>query len=348
MSLIELLLGRRLANEEQSERKIGVLAGVPALGLDGLASSAYGPEAMLVILLPLGAAGLRYVGPITVVILALLTLLYLSYRQTISAYPGGGGSYTVAKENLGSHAGLWAAAALMMDYVLNVAVAISAGVAALVSAFPELHRYTLPLCLATLALIALVNLRGTLESGWTFALPTYLFIGSFVVVLATGIARAVAGGGHPRPVIPPPALPAAAQVASLWLLMHAFASGCTAMTGVEAVSNGIAAFREPATENAKRTLTVIVGTLAALLGGIAYLCRAYGIGALDQSRPGYQSVLSQLVAAVFGRGMFYYVAITSLLSVLCLSANTSFVDFPRLCRLVAADGFLPHAFTIVG
>ena len=348
MSLIELLLGRRLANEEQSERKIGVLAGVPALGLDGLASSAYGPEAMLVILLPLGAAGLRYVGPITVVILALLTLLYLSYRQTISAYPGGGGSYTVAKENLGIHAGLWAAAALMMDYVLNVAVAISAGVAALVSAFPELHRYTLPLCLATLALIALVNLRGTLESGWTFALPTYLFIGSFVVVLATGIARAVAGGGHPRPVIPPPALPAATQAVSLWLLMHAFASGCTAMTGVEAVSNGIAAFREPATENAKRTLTVIVGTLAALLGGIAYLCRAYGIGALDQSRPGYQSVLSQLVAAVFGRGMFYYVAITSLLSVLCLSANTSFVDFPRLCRLVAADGFLPHAFTIVG
>src|SRR5512135_1202186 len=166
MSLIDLLLGRRLATEEQSERKFGVLAGVPALGLDGLASSAYGPEAMLVVLLPLGAAGLRYVGPITVVILALLALLYLSYRQTISAYPGGGGSYTVAKENLGIHAGLWAAAALMMDYVLNVAVAISAGVAALVSAVPDLHRYTLPLCLATLALIALVNLRGTLESGW--------------------------------------------------------------------------------------------------------------------------------------------------------------------------------------
>ncbi len=348
MSLIDLLLGRRLATEEQSERKIGVLAGVPALGLDGLASSAYGPEAMLVVLLPLGAAGLRYVGPITAVILALLALLFLSYRQTIAAYPGGGGSYTVAKENLGIHAGLWAAAALMMDYVLNVAVAISAGVAALVSAFPDLHRYTLPLCLATLALIALVNLRGTLESGWAFALPTYLFIGSFVVVLATGIAGAVADGGHPRPVMPPPALPAATQVASLWLLMHAFASGCTAMTGVEAVSNGIAAFREPATENAKRTLTVIVGTLAALLGGIAYLCRAYGIGAMDQSRPGYRSVLSQLVAAVFGQGMFYYVAITSLLAVLCLSANTSFVGFPRLCRLVAADGFLPHAFTIVG
>ncbi|HMB03820.1 MAG TPA: APC family permease, partial [Isosphaeraceae bacterium] len=348
MFLVRLLLGRRLATSEQAEQKLGVLAGVPALGLDGLASSAYGPEALLVVLIPLGAAGLRYVGPITLVILVLLTLLYFSYRQTIAAYPGGGGSYTVAKENLGTNAGLWAAAALMIDYVLNVAVAISAGIAALVSAFPDLHNYTLPLCLATLVLIALVNLRGTVESGWAFALPTYLFIGSFLVVLAVGIGKAVLGGGHPRPTIPPPALPSATAAVSLWLLMHAFASGCTAMTGVEAVSNGIGAFREPAVANARRTLTAIVGTLGLLLGGIAYLCHAYGIGAMDQSRPGYQSVLSQLVAAVFGRGIFYYVSIGSLLAVLCLSANTSFVDFPRLCRLIALDGFLPRAFTTVG
>jgi amino acid transporter len=348
MSLVRLLLGRRLATSEQPEHKIGVLAGVPALGLDGLASSAYGPEALLVVLIPLGAAGLRYVGPITLVILVLLTILYFSYRQTIAAYPGGGGSYTVAKENLGTNASLWAAAALMIDYVLNVAVAISAGIAALVSAFPALHKYTLPLCLATLVLIALVNLRGTVESGWAFALPTYLFIGSFVVVLAVGIGKAILGRGHPHPLIPPPALPSATAAVSLWLLMHSFASGCTAMTGVEAVSNGISAFREPAVPNARRTLTVIVGTLGLLLGGIAYLCHAYGIGAMDQSRPGYQSVLSQLVAAVFGRGLFYYVSIGSLLAVLCLSANTSFVDFPRLSRLIALDGFLPHAFTIVG
>lgn len=348
MFLVRLLLGRRLATSEQAEQKLGVLAGVPALGLDGLASSAYGPEALLVVLIPLGAAGLRYVGPITLVILVLLTLLYFSYRQTIAAYPGGGGSYTVAKENLGTNAGLWAAAALMIDYVLNVAVAISAGIAALVSAFPDLHNYTLPLCLATLVLIALVNLRGTVESGWAFALPTYLFIGSFLVVLAVGIGKAVLGGGHPHPTIPPPALPSATAAVSLWLLMHAFASGCTAMTGVEAVSNGIGAFREPAVANARRTLTAIVGTLGLLLGGIAYLCHDYGIGAMDQSRPGYQSVLSQLVAAVFGRGIFYYVSIGSLLAVLCLSANTSFVDFPRLCRLIALDGFLPRAFTTVG
>jgi amino acid transporter len=348
MRLLDLLLGRRLATREQSERKIGVIAGVPALGLDGLASSAYGPEALLTVLIPLGAAGLRYVGPLTLLTLALLAILYASYRQTIGAYPGGGGSYTVAKENLGTNPGLWAAAALMIDYVLNVAVAISAGIAALVSAFPALHRYTLLLCLVTLAVITLVNLRGTKESGWAFALPTYTFLGCFAVVLAAGVGKAILAGGHPRPVVPPHALPAAAGAAGVWLLMHAFASGCTAMTGVEAVSNGITAFREPAVDNARRTLTVIVASLGVLLGGIAYLCHAYGIGAMDQSRPGYQSVLSQLVGAVFGRGVFYYVAIGSLLTVLCLSANTSFVDFPRLCRLLAADGFLPHAFAAVG
>ena len=348
MALMDLLLGRQLSNSEQSGRKIGVIAGVPALGLDGLASSAYGPEALLTVLIPLGAVGLHYVGPIILVILALLTLLYLSYRQTIAAYPGGGGSYTVAKENLGTGAGLWAAAALLIDYVLNVAVAISAGIAALVSAFPGLHKYTLVLCLATLAVIALMNLRGTSEAGWAFAPPTYLFIGSFLVVLAVGIGKAILAGGHPRPVVAPHAMPAAAGAVSLWLLMHSFASGCTAMTGVEAVSNGITAFREPAVANARRTLTVIVGTLGVLLGGIAYLCRAYQIGAMDQNRPGYQSVLSQLAAAVFGRGVFYYVAIGSLLAVLCLSANTSFVDFPRLCRMIAKDKFLPDAFAIVG
>jgi amino acid transporter len=172
MQLLNLLLGRSLATREQSEQKIGVVAGVAALGLDGLSSAAYGPEALLAILIPLGAAGLRYLGPVTLVIVGLLTVLYFSYRQTIAAYPGGGGSYTVAKANLGTTAGLWAAAALMVDYILNVAVGISAGIAALVSACPTLHRYTLVLCLATLLLLTLVNLRGTVESGWAFVLPT--------------------------------------------------------------------------------------------------------------------------------------------------------------------------------
>jgi amino acid transporter len=347
MSALDFLFGRRLASSEQGGRKIGVFAGLPALGLDGLSSSAYGPEAALTILLPLAAAGLNYILPITGVILALLAMLYLSYRQTIAAYPVNGGSYTVARENLGTWASLFAAAALMIDYVLTVAVGISAGVAALVSAAPHLHKYTLPLCLGILGLITLLNLRGTGEAGAAFAVPTYLFIASMFVVIGLGVAKALASAGHPRPLAAPPALPAAAASVGLWILLRSFASGCTAMTGVEAVSNGVGAFKDPPVKNAHRTLTLIVGILAILLGGIAYLCHAYQIGATDQNQGGYQSVLSQLVGAVVGRGWFYYVTMGSVLVVLCLSANTSFVDFPRLCRLIAKDDFLPRAFAAI-
>ena len=348
MSLISLLLGRKLASDEQTSRKIGVFSGLPALGLDGLSSAAYGPEAALAILLPLGAAGLIYIGPITLVILALLTILYISYRQTIAAYPVNGGSYTVARENLGTWASLLAASALMIDYILTVAVGISAGVAALVSAFPSLQKYTVVVCLIVLALITAVNLRGTAEAGVAFALPTYLFIGSMVTVLAIGVVRALLSHGHPAPVVPPSPVPAATATAGLWLLLRSFASGCTAMTGVEAVSNGVSAFKEPRVKNAHRTLTAIVGILAILLGAIAYLAHSYNIAAMDQNNPGYQSVLSQLVAAVVGRGWFYYLTIASILAVLCLSANTSFVDFPRLCHLIAKDDFLPCYFAAIG
>jgi len=348
MAILDKLLGKPLASSEEEEQKIGVAAGVPILGLDGLSSSAYGPEAALTILLPLGTVGLAFIGPIIVVILTLLTILYFSYRQTITAYPGGGGSYTVAKENLGVRAGLLAAAALMLDYILNVAVGISAGIGALVSAVPVLHPYTLTLCLITLAIITLVNLRGVRESGVVFGLPTYLFVGSLLVVLGIGVVRTVVQGAHPTPVVPPAPLPAGVAAASVWLLLRSFASGCTAMTGVEAVSNGVSAFAQPAVKNAHRTLTVIVLTLAVLLAGIAYLSRAYGIGAMDQEQEGYQSVISQLVSAVVGRGLFYYLTIASVLAVLALSANTSFAGFPRLCRLIADDNFLPHAFTALG
>src|SRR3954468_4415646 len=209
MSVMGWIVGRPLASNEQEETKIGPVAGVPAMGLDGITSSAYGPEAALTILLPLGAAGLNYIGPITLVILVLLGMLYFSYRQTIAAYPVNGGSYTVAKENLGVWPGLIAAAALMIDYVLNVAVGISAGVAALVSAAPTLHSYTLPLCLAVLVIITLMNLRGTGEAGLAFAVPTYLFIACTGVVLVLGIFKTINSGGHPQPLVPPPALPGA-------------------------------------------------------------------------------------------------------------------------------------------
>ncbi len=234
----------------------------------------------------------------------------------------------------------------MVDYMLNVAVGISAGIGALTSALPVLQPYTLPLCLVVLALVTLVNLRGTKESGLALAVPTYLFIAGLGGVLVLGVARVVLGEG--TAVVAPPAVPAATQAVSVWLLLRAFAAGCTAMTGVEAVSNGVGAFREPRTRNAHGTLSVIVVVLGLLLGGIAYLCSHYGIMAMDQTKPGYQSVLSQLVAAVHGRDWLYYVVIASVLAVLCLSANTSFVGFPRLCRQVASDSFLPTAFAVPG
>src|SRR6266542_2484969 len=348
MSLADRLFGRRLATHEEEAQRIGPAAGIPLLGLDALSSSAYGPEAALTLLLPLGAVGVLYILPITTVIICLLLIVYFSYRQTIAAYPMGGGSYTVAKENLGTSAGLLAAAALMLDYMLNVAVGISAGVGALVSAFPILHPYILPLCLSILVLIALVNLRGVRESGLAFLLPTYLFVVCLLVVLVLGTSKTLLSGGHPVPIDPPPALPAATSGVTLWILLRAFASGCTAMTGVEAVSNGVSAFRSPAVVNARRTLTAIVAILIVLLVGIAYLSRAYGIGATEPGVPGYESILSQLVGAVIRRGAFYYVTIGAVLIVLALSANTSFAGFPRLCQVVARDDFMPHAFATRG
>jgi amino acid transporter len=346
--LARYCLGRPLANRESRARAIGTTEGVPALGLDGLSSSAYGPEAALSILVAAGAAGLADLGPLMLVILLLLATLFASYWQTIAAYPKSGGAYNVAQDNLGVNASLLASAAIMIDYVLNVAVGISAGVAALVSGVPELQPYMLPLCLAILALITAVNLRGTLDAGRLFALPTYLFIACFVIVIVLGVYAVATSGGHPHPVVAPPAPPKTVAAVGLWLLLRAFASGCTAMTGVEAVSNGTGAFREPRITNARATLTVIVVVLGILLAGIAYLAMSYGVMAMDQTQPGYQSVLSQLVAAVAGRGVFYYVAIASALCILCLSANTSFVGLPRLCQIVAQDGFLPRSFATVG
>ncbi len=344
MALFDWLFGRPLATAEEDDAKVGTATAVPMLGLDALASAAYGPEAALTILLTLGAAGVGYINPITLLIVGLLAIVYLSYRQTITAYPNGGGSYTVAKENLGVRPGLLAAAALMIDYVLTVAVGISAGVGALVSAVPELQPHTLILCLGILALIAGINLRGARESGAALAIPTYLFIVSLLGVLAVGLWKVMVSGGNPVPVVPPPEFPPATEAAGLWLLAKAFASGCTAMTGVEAVSNGVAVFREPRVKYAQRTLTAIIALLAVMLVGIAYLCNVYGIGATEPGKEGYDSVLSQLVAAIVGRGVIYYVTIAAVLAVLCLSANTGFADFPRLCRAVAQDGYLPNGF----
>jgi len=348
MKLNDLLFGRPLRSSEEAEEKLGPVGGLSVFGLDALSSAAYGPEAGLTLLIPLAAAGISYIVPITASIIILLTIVYFSYRQTIEAYPTGGGSYTVARQNLGDFSGLLAAAALMIDYVLTAAVGISAGVGALVSAVPSLLPHTLLMCLVILLLITIVNLRGVRETGAVFIVPTYLFVGSLLVTLMLGLVKTLAAGGHPLPVVAPPLLPLPTAAVSTWLLLKAFSSGCTAMTGVEAVSNGVKAFRDPVVKSAQRALTAIIAILIVLLAGIAYLVRAYHIGATDPGKAGYQSVLSQLTAAVGGQGVFYYVTIGSILLVLALSANTAFADFPRLCRAVAEDGYLPQGFAARG
>jgi amino acid transporter len=347
MSLADLLFGKRLATAEERAEKIGPVAGIPIFGLDALSSAAYGPEAALTLLIPLGAAGLTYILPITFSIIVLLAILYFSYRQTIAAYPGGGGSYTVARENIGEGAGLLAAAALMIDYVLTAAVGISAGVGALVSAVPGFQAHTLGICLGILVVVTIINLRGVREAGVIFMIPTWLFTGCLLTMIAVGAVKTVLSGGHPAPVEAVPHLPAATAAVSFFLLLKVFASGCTAMTGVEAVSNGVRAFREPTSPNAQKSLTMIIVILTVLLAGIAWLSHSYGIGATDPVK-NYESVLSMLLRATIGKGIFYYVSIGSILLVLSLSANTAFADFPRLCRIISHDSYLPHSFGSTG
>jgi amino acid transporter len=345
---LNLLFGRPLATSEERAEHIGPLAGIPVFGLDALSSAGYGPEAALTLLIPLGLMGVQYIVPVSAAIVILLAIVYLSYRQTIEAYPHGGGSYTVATENLGESAGLLAAAALMIDYTLTAAVGISAGVGALISAVPSLQPHTLQLCLGVLAILTLVNMRGVHDTGVVFMIPTYLFTGTLLAVIGVGAWHVIGSGGHPMPVTPLPAVPATTAAVSFWLLLKVFSSGCTAMTGVEAVSNGVMAFRDDTRKNAKITLTIIIVLLAVLLAGIALLCRAYGIAATNPNRPGYESVLSMLTRAVMGHGWFYYLTIGSVLVVLALSANTAFADFPRLTRVIALDNYMPHIFLLRG
>jgi amino acid transporter len=346
---MNLLFGRPLATSEERAEHIGPIAGIPIFGLDALSSAAYGPEAALTLLIPLGLLGVKYIVPVSAAIVTLLVIVYFSYRQTIEAYPRGGGSYTVASQNLGEGAGLLAAAALMIDYVLTAAVGISAGVGALISAAPSLQPHTLELCLGVLVILTIVNMRGVHDTGVVFMIPTYLFTATLLIVIGVGGWHALASGGAPHAVMTMPPVPAATvKLVGWWLLLKVFSSGCTAMTGVEAVSNGVMAFRDDTRKNAKITLTIIISLLAILLIGIALLCRAYKIAATDPEGPNYESVLSMLTRAVMGHGWFYYLTIGSVLLVLALSANTAFADFPRLTRAIAIDDYMPHVFLLRG
>jgi amino acid transporter len=349
MSFADTLFGRPLATSEERAEHVGVAAGIPIFGLDALTSAAYGPETALALLIPLGIFGIHYLLPIISAILILLIIVFLSYRQTIAAYPSGGGSYTVANENLGIGAGLLAAAALMIDYILTAAVGISAGVEAIVSDQPWLHPHTLLLCIVILAVLMLVNMQGTKETGAAFIVPTFCFVGSLLITVAIGVFRTFAAGGHPTPMtVMPQPIPATVSYLGWWLLLKAFSNGCAAMTGVEAVSNGVMAFREPRARNARLTLTVIIAALIVLLYGTAWLAEKYGIMAMDPIRHGYQSLLSLIVMAVFGRGLFYHFTMWSVFLALALSANTAFAGFPRLAHTIAMNDYLPHVFTLRG
>lgn len=346
MKIVDFVLGHPIATDRDEVERVGPFVGVGVLGLDALGSAAYGPEALLTALLPLGHAASSYLAPLTTVIVAILVLLALSYFQTIKAYPNGGGAYTVAKENLGERGALIAAAALCLDYVLNVAVAISSGVGALASVFPALLPHALAIGLGLLAFLTLVNLRGVRSTGAVVLLPTYAFVACLLAVLGIGLFSS-----HPPAPAPLSASVASASAPSppaglalTWLLAKAFSSGCTAMTGVEAVSNGVPIFERPSVRGARVTLALISGLLIALLTGIALLATRLGIVATVPGRAGYESVLSQLTRAVMGRGLMYDVTMASIMAVLALSANTSFADFPRVCRLLARDEYLPEPF----
>ncbi len=307
MALADYLLGRPLATDEEGEQRVGVWAGIPMLGLDALGSAAYGPEAALTLLIPLGAAGVGYIGPISTLIILLLLVVYVSYRQTIAAYPHGGGSYTVARENLGTTAGLLAAAALMLDYVLVVAVGISAGVGALVSAVPALQPYTLPLCLAILAMITVVNLRGVRESGLAFLVPTYLFVVSMLAVLGLGVDQ---GGRSPADILrrssrPPPGAggiggEALDLDAGLRQRLHGDDRRRGRQQRRRRLPRADRLLRPADPDGDHRATGRDAGRDRLPLPGLRQSVRP------SRGGPGYQSVLSQLVAAVVGRGAFYY------------------------------------------
>jgi amino acid transporter len=345
------LLGPRLASAEQATERLSKVKALAVLSSDAIASVAYGPEAALGILIVAGASALRANLPIAGCIALLMLVVGFSYRQTVHAYPQGGGSYIVARENLGTLAGLVAAAALLIDYVLNVSVSVAAGVNALTSAIPALGHLSVVLGVGCIGVLVVINLRGVRESGTVFAIPTYLFVGSLALTILAGLLRAVfsAGGllGAVAPSHTPQQLGWAPESLSALLLLTAFASGCSAMTGVEAIANGIPVFKPPEADNAARTLEWTIAILASLFLGVTYLIWRFGIEPYQRGSP---TVLAQIASAIF-TGPFawgFYVLQASTLLMLVLASNTSFAGFPRLASLLARDDFMPHQFTFRG
>jgi amino acid transporter len=338
-SLWRVLVGPPLRSRDLSREQITPVEGLPALSLDALTSVAYGPEAIIAVLAVAGAGALHLVLPITIAIVALLAILVFSYRQVIDAYPGGGGAYAVSRANFGPGASLVAGAALVVDYTLTVAVSIAAGVASLTSAFPSLTSATVPICLGILALITLLNLRGLADAARGFLLPTMVFIIGLLVIIGIGLIHPLAlHAAQPgRSLLPTREL----EAVSVLLVLKAFSAGCSALTGVEAIANGVPLFKQPRQRRAKQTEMLLGGILGAMLLGLAVLADRWHIG----PRSG-QTVLSQIIADSVGRQWAYYAMSVTITVVLALAANTSFGGLPILASLLARDNYLPHLFSL--
>lgn len=342
-TLRRLIIGERLPTARAIHERLPKHLALPVFASDAISSSAYAVEEILIVLVAAGAIGLSYAWPVAIAIAILFTIVAISYRQTVMAYPSGGGAYIVARENIGVPAGLIAAAALLTDYVLTVAVSIASGIAAIISAFPGLAQERVALCVGAIAIIAAANLRGAKESGRLFAPPVYLFIGAVLSLVIVGAARTFLGG--PQPALPAVSLPPAVQSIGLLLLLRAFASGCAALTGIEAISNGIQAFRPPESRNAAITLVWMTVICVVGLVGTTALAQAYHI---VPDPAGHETVFSMLGRAVFGRGFLYFILQASTAAILILAANTAFAGFPRLASILGGDGFAPHQLANLG
>ncbi len=339
-ALREFLIGPPLPTQHMRHERLDNFRALAALSPDALASVAYANQEIFLGLAAAGAAGLAYSWPIALAIAGLLTIVGLSYSQVISTYPSGGGSYTVARQNISDYAGLVAASGLILSYLLNVAVSMTAGVAAVASAFPILWPYRTILALVLLAMITLANLRGLREAGSVVTAPVYLFVGAYLVMIAIGVIRLVREG----PGSLAASAPAPVENLTLYMILHTFAAGCTALTGIESISNGVPIFRPPETRNANRTMAVMTVLMVVLFLGTVGLTQYLAVVAGPE-----ETILSALARRIFGgSSALYYVIQATTLLVLVVAANTSFVGFPRLASVMARDSFMPRQLAVLG
>lgn len=337
--LRDLLIGIPLPTQKMGERRLNKIRALAAFSPDALSSIAYANQEIYLGLVLAGSAGLSLAAPIGLSITLLLIMVALSYEQTIHAYPSGGGSWIVATQNLGRGPGLAAAAALMIDYLLTAAVSLTAGVEAISSAFPVLWQYRIWIAFFFLLVITLINLRGTRETGTLLSVPVYLFVFSFLIMLAWGVWKAFQGGWIPTP---PPQI-VSVRLLTPWLVLHTFATGCTALTGIEAISNGVPVFQPPESRNAGRTLMIMALLMGMLFFGSLVLTQFFGVTAGPD-----ETILSALAHRLVGDGPIYYFIQVATMLILAVAANTSFAGFPRLAALLAKDRFLPRQFTNLG